>query len=262
MSDTNTNAFFAGPDEYDLYMGRYAAPLAKQFVQLVSLSHGDHVLDLGSGPGALTTELVRLVGAESVSAVDPSPPFLEACEKRHPGITAKRGRAEEIPFADNSFDAVLSQLVLHFIGDLTQAGSEIARVTRSGGQIATCTWIVDQMGLFATFDQAAVAAGTSPQATVRVKRFEEDGSIASWFETFGLIEIEESTITVNSTYDDFDSLWESHLAGVGPMAPWLKQQPENVKSAIRAELFTILGEPTSSFHLTAIARAGRGIMPG
>lgn len=56
-------AFFHSVDGYDQFMGRYAKPLAKEFVNVIPLARGDHVLDLGCGPGALTAELVARVGA-------------------------------------------------------------------------------------------------------------------------------------------------------------------------------------------------------
>ena len=54
-------------------MGRYSEPLAVRFVDAVGVSPGERALDVGCGPGALTSVLVdRLGGVDAVSAVDPS----------------------------------------------------------------------------------------------------------------------------------------------------------------------------------------------
>ena len=67
--------------------------------------------------GALTAELARRVGDDSVSAIDPSEPFVAAARGRFPGVDVRQASAERIPFDDASFDAALAQLVVHFMAD-------------------------------------------------------------------------------------------------------------------------------------------------
>ena len=256
-----SNAFFAVPDAYDNFMGRFAKPLAQQFVTSIPLAKGDAVLDLGCGPGALTAELVNAVGAENVSVVDPSPPFLEACKQRYPGITGKVGRAEELPFDTHAFDAVMSQLVIHFIPDLDQAGKEMMRVTRPGGWVAACTWTIEDMELIHSMDEAARRAGTPTLPAPRVQEFSGDGSVAAYLDSMGLEDVTETTLTVRSGYTNFDELWNSYLAGIGPMAPWMQAQSEESRTAIKAELFKVVGEPGGAFELSAKARSAHGRTP-
>src|SRR5690348_15955237 len=96
-------------------MGRYAEPLAEVFVAFAGVGAGEKVLDVGCGPGALTAQLLSL-GAK-VTAIDPSPPFVDAIRARFPGIDARRGTAEELPYETGTFDAALAQLVVHFMTD-------------------------------------------------------------------------------------------------------------------------------------------------
>ncbi|HKU59309.1 MAG TPA: class I SAM-dependent methyltransferase, partial [Gaiellaceae bacterium] len=95
-------AFFVGADAYDNFMGRYSARLAVEFADFAGV-HGGNVVDVGAGTGTLTAELLRR-GA-SVSAVEPSEPFVEAYAKRHPDVDVRHAPAEQIPFADGEFDA-------------------------------------------------------------------------------------------------------------------------------------------------------------
>ena len=97
-------------------------------------------LDVGCGPGSLTTELVRRLGAEHVAAVDPSEPFVEAARARHPGVDVRLASAESLPWPDGSFDVALAQLVVHFMTDPVAGLREMARVTRPGGAVAACVW--------------------------------------------------------------------------------------------------------------------------
>src|SRR5437879_5864802 len=121
-------------------MGRYSAQLAPQMVALADIHRGQRVLDVGCGPGALTSELAGRVGASAVSAVDPSEHFVAAARERHPDSDVRRAAAEELPFEDETFDAALAQLVVHFMADPVRGLAEMARVTRSGGLVAACVW--------------------------------------------------------------------------------------------------------------------------
>jgi len=60
------------------FTGRYSEPLAARFADLAGVGHGQRVLNVGCGPGALTAELVIRAGPESVSAVEPSASFADA----------------------------------------------------------------------------------------------------------------------------------------------------------------------------------------
>ena len=126
-------SFTAGADAYDRFMGRYSVPLAPQLANFAMITVGQRVLDVGCGPGALTAELVRQLGPDAVSAVDPSEPFVAAVQQRHPGVSVQRAAAEQLPFGDQAFDAALAQLVVHFMADPVRGLREMARVTRKRG---------------------------------------------------------------------------------------------------------------------------------
>ena len=88
------------------------------------------VLDLGAGTGALTAGLV--VAGLSVIAVEPDLLMLTELKRRVPGVHAAVGRAEAVPLADGSVDAVLVGTAFHWF-DTDRALPEIARVLRPGG---------------------------------------------------------------------------------------------------------------------------------
>jgi ubiquinone/menaquinone biosynthesis C-methylase UbiE len=130
---------FAVPAEaYDRFMGVHSRQLAPQLVSLARLRAGDRALDVGCGPGALTTDLVKRLGAESVAAVDPSESFVAAVSEGHPEVDVRRATAEALPFADAAFEAALAQLVVHFMTDPVAGLGEMARVTRPDGIIVAC----------------------------------------------------------------------------------------------------------------------------
>src|SRR3954462_15347958 len=117
-------------------MGRYSGPLAPAFADFAGVAAGERVLDVGCGPGALTAELVERLGADDVSAVDPSESFVAAARVRPPDVDVPQAAAEELPFEDDAFGAALAQLVVHFMADPVAGVREMARVTSEGGVVA------------------------------------------------------------------------------------------------------------------------------
>jgi len=96
------------------------------------------ILDLGCGPGIISAALAP--HAQEVVAFDLTPEMLEKARQRckEAGLSNLRfelGRAEQLPFADRSFDAVVTRLTLHHFPDPQQVMAETVRVTGSGGKV-------------------------------------------------------------------------------------------------------------------------------
>lgn len=90
------------------------------------------VLDLGTGTGL---NLAHLGPEVEAVAVDPSPHMLRRARLRVPGATFVEARAEALPFADGSFDAVVATLVLCSVEDPARSLAEVRRVLRPGGEL-------------------------------------------------------------------------------------------------------------------------------
>jgi SAM-dependent methyltransferase len=97
----------------------------------VCVPAGARVLDLGCGDGLLL-DLLAARGARAVG-VDLSRDELVLARRR--GAAVAQGRAQELPFAGASFDAVVAHLVLMLLDELDAAVAEIARVLAPGGRL-------------------------------------------------------------------------------------------------------------------------------
>jgi ubiquinone/menaquinone biosynthesis C-methylase UbiE len=102
---------------------------------------GESVLDLGVGPGFLAAEIAAEVGAAGrVCGVDISDDMLGIAGTRDPGPEAARlelakGGAEQIPYDDGSFDAVVTTQVMEYVPDIPAALAEIRRVLKPRGRV-------------------------------------------------------------------------------------------------------------------------------
>jgi SAM-dependent methyltransferase len=251
-------SFAVRADAYDRFMGRYSVPLAYRFANFAGVAAGQRVLDVGCGPGALTTELVSRLGHAAVSAVDPSETFIAAARERHPGVTVRRAAAEELPFADQEFDAALAQLVVHFMADPVAGLREMARVTRKEGVVAACVW--DHAGgqgplsLFweAARDLDADVEGESQLAGSR------QGQLAELFQAAGLQNIEESILSVHVEHPTFEDWWEPFTFGVGPAGLYVGGLDAERQARLRERCRDLL--PAAPFVPPARAWAARGIV--
>lgn len=126
--------------DYDRFMGRLSVPLADVFATWAGVPDEGRMLDVGSGPGALTAVLAERRGASAVTAIDPKPGFVAELALRVPGVDARVGPAEHLPFADDTFAGVYAELVVHFMTDAHAGIGEMVRVARPGAVVAACVW--------------------------------------------------------------------------------------------------------------------------
>jgi ubiquinone/menaquinone biosynthesis C-methylase UbiE len=244
-------------DAYDRHVGRYSAPLAAALISFTHVEPGMRALDVGCGPGALTTVLAEKLGPENVCAAEPSEPFAETCRKRLPGVEVVVADAEELPFADDAFDASLSQLVVNFMRDPEAGVREMARVTRPGGVVASCIWdYAGEMTLLRAFWDAASEVDPARAAVAdegRVMRWCAEGELAELWRQAGLQDVRFAQIVVGAEYSDFEDLWAPLPAGVGPSGAFVKSLDEEQRATLHNAYRNRLGVGDGPFELTARA---------
>jgi SAM-dependent methyltransferase len=249
-------SFEVAADMYDRYMGRYSTPLAPALLDLAGVLPGQRALDVGCGPGALTAELVRRLGPDAVSAVDPSETFIAATRGRHPGVDVRGASAEELPYPERSFDAVLAQLVVHFMPDPVAGLAEMARVSRPGGVVAASVWdFAGERAPISAFWHAAReldpdAVDESGLAGARA------GDLAELFRTAGIRDVVEVELSASIDVAGLEEWWEPFTLGVGPAGAYVRTLDETQRSTLRERCRRLL--PTPPFTLTVVAWAARG----
>jgi SAM-dependent methyltransferase len=132
--------------DYDRLASYGSAPEAAHLVRFAGVQPGDRVLDVGTGSG-----LVAITAAQRgsrVTGVDPSPALLAKAGENAAlagcgDIEWHAGAAELLPFADASFDVVLSQYAHMFSPDPEAAAREMLRVLKPAGRIAFAAWTPD-----------------------------------------------------------------------------------------------------------------------
>ena len=238
-------------------MGRYSNPLAPVFATFAGVGDGDgqRVLDVGCGPGALTAVLVDRVGAANVTAVDPTESFVAAAQARHPDVDVRVASAEALPFADDEFDATLAQLVVHFMDDPLGGVAEMARVVRPGGVVAACVWDYERTGPLSAFWEAVHDVDPAAEGEV-IRAGAREGQLAALFAEAGIVDVDDTLLSVRVEHATFDEWWDPFTLGVGPAGAYVQQLDAAACAALRERCRDRLpGEP---FTMTAGAWAARG----
>jgi demethylmenaquinone methyltransferase / 2-methoxy-6-polyprenyl-1,4-benzoquinol methylase len=133
-------------------------------VSLVEAAPDQTVLDVASGTGAVAIELARRYRC-SVVGIDQSTEMLAAGRRRvaTAGVGAlvrlEQGRAESLPFEDESFDAVTFTYLLRYVDDPAATLRELARVLRPGGRLASLEFFVPPHPVARTAWELYVRAG-------------------------------------------------------------------------------------------------------
>jgi SAM-dependent methyltransferase len=257
--------FRGSAEAYDRWVGRYSPSLADALIDFSGVEPGSRALDVGCGPGALTAALAKRLGAENVSAADPSQPFVEACRSRLPGVDVVAARAEELPFPDDSFDVVLSQLVVNFMDDAARGVGEIARVTRPGGVVASCVWdYTGEMTLIRTFWDAARDIEPHDAALAdegAVMRWSSREELTELWTAAGLRDVRTAALQAHASYADFEDLWSPLPTGVAPAGAFTRSLAEGRRAALHDTFRRRLGVGDGPFELSARAWAVAGIRP-
>jgi ubiquinone/menaquinone biosynthesis C-methylase UbiE len=242
---------FASPAEhYDRFMGRYAVPLASALADKVGVAEGMEVIDVGCGPGALASELTDRVGAENVAAIDPAEQFVAACRRRNPGADVRQRVAEALPWADDTFDAALSCLVIAFMDDADAGLREMARVTRPGGKLGVCMWDIAGGGMTMLYLFWSAMQTVKPDVEGEQERAgTAEGDIAERLRRAGTRDVAAGSFEVSVHYSGFEDFWTPFTFGVGPAGQALAGLQDDEKTAVRQAIRAQL--PAGSFSLDA-----------
>jgi SAM-dependent methyltransferase len=258
------DTFLHGADAYDRHIGRYGLELAQELIKFAGVNSGQRVLDVGCGPGALTRQLVPLLGAQKVAAIDPSLSFVQACQERLPGVRAEVAAAEALPFSDGVFDRALAQLVVNFMTDAEAGVREMSRVTASGGIVAAAVWdYAGQMTLLRRFwDSVTVLDPSAAELDEgRSMRYCTPEELEVLWTVVGLDQVTISEVVVTAGYEGFEDLWEPLEHGVSPSGAYVASLSPDRRALLKADFQQRIGAGDAPFRLGARAWLVAGRVP-
>jgi len=244
------------------YEALFVPALFKQFAPKVAdaagVSAGQRVLDVACGTGALAREILRRVGPSGlVSGVDAVPGMIEVARDIAPAVDWRVGKAESLPFSDESFDAVVSQFGLMFFIDRAQAIREMLRVLTSPGRFAVAVWdALHNIPAYAAADELLQRTlGQQASDALRAPfTLGDRAELSKLFSDAGANAVEVTTHSGTAVFPSIRTMLEADLRGWLPVMG-VNLSEEQISQTLREGETALAAYATSDgevrFHLSA-----------
>jgi ubiquinone/menaquinone biosynthesis C-methylase UbiE len=217
MTEIDVRAF----DQYEAAGWEYAAdvyerlwsPITSQAVQSLldaaAVAAGLRVVDVGTGAGDAAARATDL-GAQA-TGVDVAAAMIAIAARRYPAATFVEASVTDLPFADDSFDAAIGNLVIQHVGEPERAAHELARVLVPGGRLALSTWDAPERSAFFAALLGAIADARVPSPSEipdgpSFFQFADELTFRNLLRSAGFVDVSVETITVEFPLDSADDL--------------------------------------------------------
>jgi len=234
---------------YHRLTGRITAHVAGALLDAAGVGPGVRVLDVGCGPGHLCAAAAER-GAEPVG-IDLADGMVRAAREAHPRLEFRQGDAEELPFADASFDAALAAFVVNHLPHPERAARELRRVLRPGGRAAVAMWEQpERVAFLGLFDEAMDIAHVHRELALPpgppAYRFADEAELRGLLDGAGLEAIDVREIAFCYTIADVDELWDGVHTGSVRTAAQLRALDDDERDRVRGALEELLEARRSS----------------
>ena len=248
---------------YEGFMGVWSRLAGDEFLRWLAPPSGARWADVGCGNGAFTELLFERCAPAQVEGIDPSEGQLAFARERLANRPARFqvGDATALPYADGEFDAAVMALVIFFVPDPAKGVMEMARVVKPGGSVSAYAWDILGGGFpYAALHEEMAALGVQRLHPPSVEAARIDVLRALWSAS-GLVDIETREITVQRSYEDFDTFWR--IAQTGPsVAPRIGALGEAGRQRLKEQLRARLkADAAGRITYDARANAIKGRLP-
>ncbi|WP_214070347.1 class I SAM-dependent methyltransferase [Mucilaginibacter sp. dw_454] len=238
------NKFSPGWKKWDEFNMAFLHPMGEAIIKQLSITETDHVLDIATGTGEPGLTIAALATQGKVTGTDLAEGMLEvaqqnAKEKGLPNYETLTADAGELPFSDDSFDAISCRMGFMFFPDMQQAANEMYRVLKPGGRIAVSVWgnpaHNDWVNTIMSVIKKHIEIPPPAPGSPGMFRCAAPNLMSDLFKQAGFKNIEEATITDKAAYKTFDQYWEIMLDVGAPIVAAMAGATEETVAAIRTE---------------------------
>ncbi len=228
---------FTDGEAYEQLMGRWSRKVGDQFLAWLNVPANRDWLDVGCGNGAFTEEIIGKAHPKTVTGIDPAPAQIAFAQSRAgtKGTTFHIGSAQALPFDAAQFDVATMALVISFLPDAAQAVSELVRVVKPGGTIATYMWDlpagVPVSPIYRTLAKLGHPAPLPPNPAI--SKIE---ALQALWQNAGLNAVETEILRIEVSFKNFDAFWHSNSIPIGPQGKFIEALPQPVRDELQAEL--------------------------
>jgi len=232
-----------GWKKWDDITMRFLKPLGDEMITMLQLKTNDHVLDVATGTGEPGLTMASLVKDGRVTATDLAAEMLaiakdNAYQRGNKNFETVCCDVSEMPFEDNTFDAISCRLGFMFFPDMQLALREMIRILKPGGRICTAVWSIPEKNPWISISMNTMISKLQltppPPGAPGLFRCANPGFMENLFREEGLKGIMEKEVQGNLVCDSLETYWSFITEVACPMA--FKQADDATKHLIKDEL--------------------------
>lgn len=248
------NKFSPGWKKWDELFMEHLQPMGDAIIKQLNLKDTDIVLDIAAGTGEPGLTIASKVTNGKVFVTDLAEDMLKIAEenasnKNILNVEFKTCDVSELPYDDNTFDAISCRLGFMFFPDMKLAAKEMARVLKPGGKISTSVWTVPEKNFWVTAMMSTINKNMDipapPAGAPGMFRCGNDGFIADLFREAGLKNTEQVEVIGKINCGTADVYWDMMTELAAPVVAALSNADEMTRQKIKREVFELVNKKYS-----------------
>jgi len=245
------NKFSPGWKKWDELMMDFLKPMGDEIIKSLNPKPTDIILDVAAGTGEPGLTIAKLVTNGKVVITDLSEDMLKianenALSKGITNIETQVCDVCELPFEDNTFDAISCRFGFMFFPDMLLAAKEMVRVLKPGGRIATAVWYGPEKNFWVTASMGTINRNMNlpqpPLGSPGMFRCAQDGLMTEIFHQAGLKNIRQKEVNGKLNCETTDNYWNMMTEVAAPIVAALSKAEEAMKDKIKTEVFELINQ--------------------
>jgi len=225
--------------------------MGEEIIKLLNLKNDAVVLDVAAGTGEPGLTIASHLNAGKVISTDLAEGMLEVAQEN----AKKRGiknfetlvcDVSELPFADNTFDAVSCRFGFMFFPDMELAIKEMTRVLKPGGKIATAVWYIPEKNFWVTATMGTISKNIEipppPPGAPGMFRCAKEGFMSNLFSQAGLKNVSVNEVTGKLNCKTTDVYWSLMNDVAAPVVAALSKVDDALKEKIKNEVYSLVNQ--------------------
>ena len=245
------NKFSPGWKKWDELTMDFLRPMGEAIIKSIHPSGKDIILDIAAGTGEPGLTIAEMLEGGKVTITDLAEDMLiiakeNAARRGITNIETKACDVCELPFANNSFDAISCRFGFMFFPDMQMASNEMARVLKPGGRIATSVWNVPEKNFWVTSIMGTINRNLElpppPPGAPGMFRCAKPGLMKEIFEKAGFKNIKETEVQSRLNSGTVDTFWNMMTEVGAPIVAALSKADEAMREKIKNEVFELVSQ--------------------
>jgi ubiquinone/menaquinone biosynthesis C-methylase UbiE len=252
------NKFSPGWKKWDELFMDFLKPVGDEIIRQLNPENDDAVLDVAAGTGEPGLTIASMLKKGRVVITDLAEDMLVIAEEN-----AKRRGIEnietvacdvsEMPFADNTFDAISCRFGFMFFPDMLLAAKEMFRVLKPGGRISASVWNVPEKNFWITATMGTISKNMQlpapPSGAPGMFRCTKEGLMADIFKQAELKNISVTEVTGKLNCGSTDVYWNVMTELAAPVVAALSNADDVLREKIKAEVYQAVNRQYPERHV-------------